>query len=443
MSKEQRGNWGSSIGFILAASGSAIGLGNLWKFPYQAGRNGGGAFVIIYLAFVILLGFSLILGEMAIGRNGKKDGYSSYEHLKKGWGKVGLLGIITSFIILSYYLVIGGWIIKYLVDFLTNQMTNDTTVHFNSFISSDYSPIIYLVLFLVATSAIVLKGVSGGIEKASKIMMPFLFVFLIIIVIRSVTLPNAMVGIKFFLQPDFSKITAEVILSALGQVFFSLSLGMAIMVTYGSYLPANTNMVKSSFIIALLDTFVALLAGLAILPAVFAFGYEPAAGPSLMFITLPKVFEQLPFGNFFGFIFFLLVLFAALTSAVSMLEVSVAYLVDKRKFDRKKAVIFLSVVLFILALPSSLSFGRFDHKIFFGKNFFDFLGYLTDNIFLPLGGLLLCIFIGFVWDKKEVEAEVTNNGKIKFALLKTWLFLIKYIIPVIIFCILLKSIGIL
>ncbi|MGL6120450.1 MAG: sodium-dependent transporter, partial [Fusobacteriaceae bacterium] len=280
-------------------------------------------------------------------------------------------------------------------------------------------------------------------EKASKIMMPTLFAFLIIIVIRSVTLEGASAGIEFFLKPDFSVITGAVILSALGQVFFSLSIGMAVMITYGSYLPEDTNMLKSALIIPALDTLVALLAGLAVLPAVFAFGLEPSAGPGLMFITLPKVFEQLPFGNFFGIIFFVLVLFAALTSSISLLEVPVAFLVDQLGWNRKKAIGTLLIGLFILAVPASLSMGIMENvNIFFGMNFFDFLCYLTDNLFLPIGGLLLCIFIGFVWDKKDVENEITNNGTISFSLIKLWFFLIRFIAPTVIFVILLQAVGI-
>ncbi|MGL5049360.1 MAG: sodium-dependent transporter, partial [Fusobacteriaceae bacterium] len=396
MDSSKRGNWSSSIGFILAAAGSAIGLGNLWKFPYQAGKNGGGAFVLVYLLLVLILGFTLILGEMIVGRKGKSDAFGSYNKIKKGWGIVGGIGILTCYIILSYYSVIGGWVLKYILDFVTGGISGDPGAHFGGFISNSFSPLIYLSLFLGATAFIVLKGVAGGIEKASKIMMPTLFAFLIIIVIRSVTLEGASAGIEFFLKPDFSVITGAVILSALGQVFFSLSIGMAVMITYGSYLPKDTNMLKSALIIPALDTLVALLAGLAVLPAVFAFGLEPSAGPGLMFITLPKVFEQLPFGNFFGIIFFVLVLFAALTSSISLLEVPVAFLVDQLGWNRKKAIGILLIGLFILAVPASLSMGIMENvNIFFGMNFFDFLCYLTDNLFLPIGGLLLCIFIGF------------------------------------------------
>ncbi|MGL5577646.1 MAG: sodium-dependent transporter, partial [Fusobacteriaceae bacterium] len=395
---EARGKWGSSLGFILASAGSAVGLGNLWKFPYLAGKNGGGAFVIVYLSLIIILGFTLMLGEMALGRRGKSDPFGSYNNIKKGWGFVGILGIFTCFIILSYYSVIGGWVIKYVGDYILGGIGGDVGAHFGGFISKSTSPIVYAGIFLILTALIVVKGISGGIEKASKFMMPALFVFLVVIVIRSVTLPGARAGIEFFLKPDFSKITGGVILAALGQVFFSLSLGMGAIVTYGSYLPSDSKLVRNAFIIPGLDTLVALLAGLAVMPAVFSFGLEPAAGPSLLFVTLPKIFESMAFGSFFGIIFFVLVFFAALTSSISMLEVTVAFVVDQLKLDRKRTTWALTALLFLVAIPNSLSFGLLEKStLFFGMNFFDFLCYLSDNLFLPIGGLLLCVFIGYVW----------------------------------------------
>ncbi|MGL4253456.1 MAG: sodium-dependent transporter [Fusobacteriaceae bacterium] len=441
---ENRGKWGSSLGFILASAGSAVGLGNIWKFPYLAGKNGGGAFVVVYLSLVIILGFTLMLGEMALGRRGKSDAFGSYNNIKKGWGFVGILGILTCFIILSYYSVIGGWVIKYILDFLLGGVNGDAGVHFGGFISGISSPIIYAGIFLILTALIVVKGISGGIEKASKFMMPALFLFLIIIVVRAITLPGAMAGIEFLLKPDFSKITGGVILAALGQVFFSLSLGMGAMVTYGSYLPSDSKLVRSALIVPGLDTLVALLAGLAVMPAVFSFGLEPSAGPGLLFVTLPKIFESMAFGAFFGVIFFILVFFAAITSSISMLEVVVAFVVDQMKLDRKITTWVLTLLLFLVAIPNSLSFGILEKsKMFFGMNFFDFLCYLSDNLFLPIGGLLLCIFIGYIWGEKGVLYEITNEGKLDFFLGKLWIFVIKYVGPVVIGIILLQALGIL
>lgn len=442
--KENRGSWGSNIGFILATAGSAVGLGNLWKFPYLVGKNGGGAFVIVYLFLVVLLGFSLMLAEMAIGRNGKSDAYGSYRKLNKKLGIAGFLGIFTCFVIFSYYSVIAGWIVKYVIEFIKGGIGGDVAAHFGNHISSPVAPIVYTAIVLLVTAFVVLKGVSGGIEKAGKIMMPALFISLIVITVRVLTLPGAMEGVKYYLTPDFSKINGQVILAALGQVFFSLSLGMGVMITYGSYLDKKPNIVKNSLLVTDLDTIIALIAGLAIIPATIAFGHEVTAGPGLIFITLPSVFAAMPLGSIFGTVFFILVLFAALTSTISLLEVVVAFVVDQAKIERKKATVLITVAVFILAILNSLSFGPLAGvTLFFGMNFFDFLCYLTDNLLLPIGGIMLCVGVGYVWKEADVVAEVTNGGTVKFRLVKVWLFVIRYIIPVVLVLILLQSIGVL
>lgn len=440
----KRGQWSSNIGFILAAAGSAVGLGNLWKFPYLAGKNGGGAYVFVYLLFIIIIGFTMMLAEMAIGRNGKTDAFGAFQKISEKWKYLGLLGIVISFLILSYYSVIGGWVLKYMVEFLKGGIEGDTAAYFGNYVSGTSKPIFYHLIFMVVTAGIVFKGISSGIERASKFMMPALFVLLIVVVIRSVTLPGAMEGIKFFLTPDFSKINGSVVLDAISQVFYSLSLSMGITVTYGSYLSKGENLISNTKKVPVLDTMVALLAGFAILPAVFALGFEPGAGPGLMFVTLPAIFNQLPFGAFFGFLFFVLVLFAALTSSISLLEVSTSFLVDKFNMKREKAVICLTIGLFLLGIPSSLSLGVIaDKTIFFGMNFFDFMCYLTDNVCLPLSGFLTCIFVGYVWKKEGAFAQVTNDGSIKFKCFNIWFGVLKYVAPVILGVILLKSLGIL
>lgn len=441
--KEKRGEWSSTLGFILAAAGSAVGLGNLWKFPYLAGKNGGGAYLFVYLIFVGLIGFTMILAEMAIGRNGHSDALGAFRKVSENWKYLGLLQIFISFLILSYYSVIGGWVLKYVFSFLSGGISGDKATYFTNYISSTNGPIIFHLFFMIATAAIVFKGVSSGIEKASKFMMPALFGLLILICIRSVTLPGAGAGIKFFLKPDFSKLNGSVVLDALSQVFYSLSLAMGITVTYGSYLRKEDNLLGNAIKVPILDTIVAILAGFAILPAVFALGFKPGAGPGLMFITLPAVFEQMAFGKLFGLMFFVLVLFAALTSSISLLEVSTSLLVDQFKMKRQKAVIILTAALFLLGVPSSLSMGAWsDLRIFFGMNFFDFLCYLTDNVFLPISGLLTCIFIGYVWKKEDIYKQITNDGTIKFKMFKVWFGMLKYVAPVILVVILLKSLGI-
>lgn len=429
---ENRGQWSSKLGFILAAAGSAVGLGNLWKFPYLVGKNGGAAFLLVYILIVIGLGFTLMLGELVLGRKTQLNPLGAYRSINKKWGFAGGLGIVTSFIILSYYSVIGGWILAYIIRSLTGAFSGDTVAIFEELIAGVQEPLFMHFLFLFATVLIVYAGVSGGIEKYSKILMPTLFGFLIILSIRGITLPGASKGLEFYLKPDFTQLTTTAILAALGQVFFSLSLGMGAMITYGSYLPKDTNLPKSSVIIPLIDSFIAFLSGLVVLPAVFALGFEAGEGPGLMFITLPAVFAKMPFGIFFGSIFFILVLFAALTSSISLLEVCVSYVVDELKIRRRYACIILGILLFLVGVPSSLSLGLLKGVKIFGMVFFDLADFIASTILMPIGGLLLCIFIGWIWGSKKALKEVTNNGEIKFAASSLWEIAIKYVVPIII-----------
>lgn len=443
MENEKRGQWASSLGFIMAAAGSAVGLGNLWKFPYLAGQNGGGAFVIVYLIMVLFVGFTIMLGEMTLGRKTGLNAIGAYRMLNKKFTWVGIAGVLSGFFILGFYNVVGGWVIKYIVQFVMGGVQGDPGAFFGGFISSAAEPIIYAFIFALATALIVYKGISGGIEKASKIMMPALFVMLIIIVFRSVTLPGAAAGLEYYLKPDFSKLTPGVLVAALGQVFFSLSLGMGCMITYGSYLNNDEDLQKDALIVPFMDTAVALLAGFAILPAVFAFGFEPGAGPGLMFITLPQVFASMPAGTLWGILFFVLVLFAAITSSISLLEVCCAYVIDEHKWSRGKATWILSGIIFILTLLSSLSMGPMSNFLIAGKNFFDLLDYLTANILLPLGGLMMCIFIGWFWGVDKAAEEITQGGKFGFSLKGFWNVAIKYIAPIAVGIVFLNMLGIL
>jgi len=440
-----RERWGSKFGFIMAAAGSAVGLGNLWKFPYLAGKNGGGAFVLMYILIVIFIGISLVMGEMVIGKATQLNAMGAYRKLSKKLTWVGGLGVLTAFIILSFYCIVGGWVISYLIKTLTGALSiSDTEALGNIFgelVSNPLEPIIYGAIFMLITLLIVVAGIGEGIEKASKIMMPALFVMIIILSIRSVTLPGAAEGLRFLLYPDFSQFSGEGVLAALGQVFFSLSLGMGIMITYGSYLSEDANVPQASFYIPILDTLAALLAGLAILPAVFAFGFEPAQGPGLMFVTLPAVFSQMPAGVFFGFIFFALVFLAALTSSISLLEVCVTYVVDEWKWNRKKATWILAIAIFLVGIPASLSNGPWSHiAIFKGMGFFDTYDYITSYIFLPIGGFMSCILIGWLWGTDNALAEITNQGRIPFRYANAWSFLIKYVVPIAIAVIFITSI---
>ncbi|WP_346890474.1 sodium-dependent transporter [Clostridium sp. UBA1056] len=443
--ESNRGQWASNIGFILAAAGSAVGLGNIWKFPYLAGANGGGAFVVIYLAMVVIIGFVIMLGEMAIGRNTHLSAVGAYKKLSEKWAFIGFIGVIVGFCILSFYSVIGGWVLNYIYKYLTGGIVGaEAGAYFSGFISGTTGPIVWHLLFMILTCVIVLKGIAGGIEKASKFMMPALFILLIVVALRSVTLDGAMEGIKFFLKPDFSKVTIETVMAALGQAFFSLSLGMGAIITYGSYLGKTENLEKNAIIIPAIDTAVAILAGFAVLPAVFAFGFEPGVGPSLMFITLPSVFDAMPFGQFFGILFFILILFAALTSAIALLEVVVSFIIDNFKIGRKKATIIISIIIFIIGIPCSLANGPvMGDFLIFGQNFFDFMSFLAESVLMPLGGLLMCIFIGYVWGVDNISNEISCNGKYRFRSKPFFVIMIKYVAPVLIFIIWLNAIGIL
>lgn len=445
MEQKNRGQWASNLGFILAAAGSAVGLGNIWKFPYLAGANGGGAFVIIYLAMIILIGFTIMLGEMAIGRNTHMSAVDAYKKLNKKWAFVGFIGVLVGFCILSFYSVIGGWVLNYIAKYVAGGISgSEAANYFTGFISGTTQPIFWHFAFMAITAVIVLKGVSGGIEKASKFMMPALFILLIVVAIRSVTLEGAGAGLSFYLKPDFSKVTISTFVAALGQAFFSLSLGMGAIITYGSYLGNTENLEKNAILVPTIDTLVALLAGFAVLPAVFAFGFEPGAGPSLMFITLPSVFDAMPFGQIFGILFFILVFFAALTSAISLLEVVVAYIIDSFKLERKKVTIIMALVLFLIGIPCSLSQGPIMGEFhIFGYNFFDFMSFMAENVLMPLGGLLMCIFIGYVWGIDNIVKEITCDGRYKFVSKGFFTVMIKYIAPVLIFIIWLNSIGVL
>jgi neurotransmitter:Na+ symporter, NSS family len=440
---ENRGNWSSRFGFIMAAAGSAIGLGNLWKFPYLAGENGGGAFVIVYVALIIFLGFSLMLGEMAIGRKANSDAYGSYNKIKKGFGFIGGMGILSGFLILSYYSVVGGWVLKYIVSSFS-ELPVDKAGYFGEFISSPIEPVIYHLLFMGATALIVIRGISGGIEKAAKILMPALFVLIILTAIRSLTLDGAMEGVRYYIFPDFSEITWSVFFAAMGQVFFSLSLGMGIIVTYGSYLNKEEDLEKDAFIIPGLDSFIAIISGFAILPAVFALGFEPSEGPGLMFITLPAVFENMPLGSIVSAIFFLLVLLAALSSSISLMEVTVAFGIDQLNMSRKKSVAVFTSMMFIIGIGASLSMGiwsGFTIPWIDGESYviFDFLDLITSYYLLPLGGLLSAIFIGYIWgvDGAVEEIEIGSQFKMK----KIWGVLIRVIVPIMLLIILLSTTG--
>lgn len=433
--------WSGSFGFIMAAAGSAVGMGNLWRFPMLVGENGGGAFVLVYLLCIFLVGIPMIIAEVTIGRAGGKDAFGSYKALNPKWGGVGVLAVITSFIGLSYYAVLGGWVIRYIFASATGA-SDQGAEFFSGFTSNTGSQIVYYIIFMAITVLIVVRGVQKGIESSCKVMMPLLVVCLLVIVVRSCTLQGAGAGIEFFLKPDFSKLTPGAFLAALGQVFFSLSLGTGATITYGAYLGKDQKIVGSAGYIAFFDTLVAMIAGFAILPAVFAFGFDPESGPSLMFQTLPTVFGEMPGGRIFGIIFFILVLFAAVSTSIAYLEVVVSFVVNTFHTARAKAAMISSILITLVGIPCALSFGIWSDIKIGGKGFFDLADYLVSNVSLPIGGILACIFIGWIWKTKSAVNEITNNGKVSFRLAPVWSVLVKFVIPVLIFCIFITSCGI-
>ncbi len=449
---ENRDKFSSNLGFILAAAGSAIGLGNLWKFPYLTGMYGGGIFILTYLIFLVIIGVPLVLGETVMGRYTHKSAVPAYQiiaekcHTSKAWGIVGFLGVVAEVTMFGYYSVVGGWIEAYFAKAVTTGLPgqDQAAEAFASLTSSAVTPILWHILFLGITVFIVLKGIQKGIEVVGKVMMPILFICLIICVIRSVTLPGAFEGIKWMWTPDPSKISSEMLIAALGQVFFSLSLGAGATIVYGSYLQGKENILTSSYSIPLLDTSVALLAGFAILPAVFAFGFEPQQGPGLLFVTLPTIFMSFGpvAGRLFGIIFFILVLCAGFTTSVAMLEIPVSFTMDQYGWSRKKSVWVIAAIVLVLGIFASLAMGPMaDFKIL-GLNFFDLLDAFSAKILMPVGGLLMSIFIGYFWKPESAVDEITNHGELKFVWFKLWKICLKYVIPVLIICVFLSGFGI-
>ncbi len=418
---QQRDSFGSKLGVIAAAAGSAIGLGNIWKFPYITGIYGGAAFIVVYLICIVLIGLTVMLAEFIIGRKAQKNAIGAFQQEAPGtpFFLVGWMGVAAAFCILAFYGVVAGWTLEYVFKAVTTGFSGQTPdklgAMFGGFIGSNFRPLFWQIIFMALTCLIVIGGIKDGIEKYSKILMPFLLLILGILVLRAVTLPGSGEGVAFLLKPDFSKLSPEAVLSALGHAFFSLSLGMGTMITYGSYISKQENIGTMAIQVTIADTGIALLAGLAIFPAVFAFGIEPGAGPGLVFITLPNVFQQMPGGYLFAILFFLLLAIAALTSSISILEVVTAYFVEELKLNRKKAAVITTIAIAIVGIPCSLSMGSMSDVTFFGMTFFDLLDYLASNILLPLGGLFISIFVGWYLGFRNTNAEVTNNGELKSA----------------------------
>lgn len=455
MSNNARENFGSKIGAMLATAGSAVGLGNIWRFPIETGQNGGAAFIIIYAACVFLLGIPIMMSEFFIGRHTQTNTAGAYRKLAPGtpWKWVGRLGVLTGFVILSYYSVVAGWTAEYtrlaIGNCFDGKSAADFPTIFNEFVSNPWKSVAWMLAFMVVTHIIVVRGVKGGIEKFSKVMMPALFIILIMLAVCSATLPGASQGLEFLFRPDFSKITGSVVLNAMGQAFFSLSLGLGCLCTYGSYFASDTNIGKTALNVSLIDTFVAIMSGLIIFPAVFNAGYAISSndiGPSLLFITMPNVFQQ-AFGNVpllsygVSVLFYFLLVVAALTSTISMHEVVTAYVSEEFNMNRRKAATIVTTACSTVGIVCALSFGPFAGVKLFDMTIFDLFDYVSSNIFLPVGGMFISIFAGWYLDKKIVRDEITNYGSLRAPYLRFIIFILRYFAPVAIAIILLNQLG--
>ena len=426
---KQRDQWSSKIGFILAAAGSAIGLGAIWKFPYMAGTNGGSVFLLLFIICTIAIGLPILLAEFVIGRRGQADAVTTLQRLSQGrnWQFVGWMGMAASFIILSFYSVVGGWILSYLVRSLALNL--DAANHgelFNSIIANPVEALVAQAVFMLLTMWIVQSGIRGGIERASRWMMPLLLIFFIILAVRSLTLEGAMEGVRFLFVPDWSYLTGSTVLLALGQAFFSLSVGVTSMMTYASYLSKEEKLGQSAVNVSILNIVISILAGIVIFPAVFALGQSPEEGPGLIFVILPAIFNQIPFGNVFMIIFFILMLFATLTSSIAMLEIIVSTGIREKHDRRKRAVRIFGILIFIVGIPSALSFGILSDVEIFGGTFFDFADTITSRIMMPLGALLISIFAGFVLTKKQTDEELRMHPFMN----ALWRLLVRFVVPV-------------
>jgi NSS family neurotransmitter:Na+ symporter len=453
MSKTERANFGSKLGIILATAGSAVGLGNVWRFPYMTGQNGGAVFIVIYVICVLVLGIPCMISEFIVGRHGQANTARAFRKLADGtpWTVIGYMGVLTGFLITGYYAVVSGWCLQYIWASLVGHLQGDPEyfkAYFADLSSDPVKPVLWTFVMLGITYLVVEHGIRDGIEKVSKMLMPTLFVLLLIIVIASCLLPDAGKGIEFLFKPDFTKINGDVFLGALGQSFYSLSIAMGCLCTYASYFSKQTDLRKSAIQIGVIDSVVAVLAGLMIFPAAFSVGVNPDSGPSLIFITLPNVFAQafasMPLvGYVISLMFFLLLTLAALTSLISLHEVSTAFFHEELVITRKKAALLVTISTSIIGAFCSLSLGAVDGLVIFGKSLFDWFDFITGQIFLPTVGFLTCMFIGWYVPHKVVRDEFTNWGTLSGRFFHLFIFLVKYVCPLAILIIFLHQLGLL
>lgn len=447
----ERGHFGSKIGIVLATAGSAVGLGNVWRFPYMAGENGGAAFILIYIGCILLLGLPGMISEFIVGRHAQTNAARAYDKQSNGrpWKLVGYLGILTSTIILGFYAVVAGWCLQYLYASVLGQVQGDAQYvkdYFVTFSTHPLKPVVWGVAFVLITHVVIVLGVRRGIERASKWLMPILLLLLLVLVGASCVLPGSIEGVRFLLQPDFSKLSSSAFLEALGQAFFSLSLGTACLCTYASYFAKDTNLLRSAGQIALLDTFIAILSGLMIFPAAFSVGVNPDSGPSLIFITLPNVFQQafiaVPVvGSIVSIMFYALLVFAALTSTISMHEIGTAFFTEEFHLPRRRSAWILTLTASVLCLFCSWSVGAFDIKLA-GLSLMDFCDQLTANFMLPLGGMLTCLFVGWYIPRQLAYDEFTNGGRHNTLFFSLYLFAVRFVCPIAIGLVFLHQIGV-
>jgi len=445
----ERESFTTTLGVLAATLGSAVGLGNIWKFPSMTGQNGGAAFVFVYLICVAVIGIPLMISEFIIGRRANANNVGAFEKLAPAtpWYLTGVAGVAAAFLIMFFYTDVAGWVYSYAFKGLTGGLTHASSTQtadiFSKYTGSVVGPLAWQWIVLVVISVVIIAGVTKGIERMTKTLLPVLFVLLLLCDVRALTLPGAMAGVEYLFKPDFAKITAPVILAALGLAFFKLSVGMGAMTTYGSYMGKKVNIPSNAIKVALADTLVSLLAGLAIFPAVFAFGFKPDAGPSLLFITIPAVFQTMPFGQVFMTMFFLLAAIAATGAMISLLEVPVAYFTEEKHWSRPTATIFSAGVMGVVGSLATLSTSTLSKTLVFGKTFFDLFDFASSNILLPIGGILICLFVGWKLGPVAAVDEASNGGTLRNATsLKVLIILIRYVAPIAILLVLLNGLGI-
>ena len=450
---KSREKFSSGLAVFFATLGSAVGLGNIWKFPYLTGQNGGGAFLLVYFLCILFVGLPIMLGEFYIGRKARKNAVGALKYLKPGtaWKNIGIMGVAASYMIMFFYSCVAGWVYFYLFKAIKGDFVGVTMeaakAQFGSVIMGPISPIVWQFIVMITVASILAMGVKQGIEKITKTLMPLLFILIIVCDIRALTLPGAAEGVNFLFHVDFGQLSAAAVLAALGLAFFKLSLGMGCMITYGSYFTEDNNMFGTAVKVALSDTLVSMLAGLAIFPTVFSFGMEPGAGPGLLFMTIPLVFSQMPFGSVLLVAFFFLTAIAATTAMLSLVQVPVAYWTEERGMSLKKAAVMNAAVIAIVGILATLSVDKaslLGNVTFFGMGFFDLFDYISSNVLLPLGGLFIALMMGYTIKHEEVVAELSNNGKLQVAkLVSVYFFLIRYVTPLLLIVVFLNAIGVL